>query len=88
MSGDMLTKTALRERGWSDRLIRELIGAPDQTAANPHYRSGAPVQLYDAERRRGRAAPGIRRLPGAAAETISGLVRRRGPQTAGAAGRD
>ena len=46
----MLTKTDLKNRGWSDRLIRLLLGEPDSTAINRHYRSGPPVQLFDEQR--------------------------------------
>lgn len=27
-------------------MIRDLLGGPDKTALNPHYRSGAPMKLY------------------------------------------
>lgn len=48
MSGaqPMLTRAALKERGWTDTLIRRYLGEPDALKRNPHYRSAAPVQLY------------------------------------------
>jgi hypothetical protein len=47
---EMLTTTALRERGWSSALIAKLLGEPDGFKRNPHYRSAAPLRLYDAAR--------------------------------------
>jgi hypothetical protein len=40
----------LKDRGWTDGLIRRFLGEPDQLAANPHYRSAAPMRLYAIER--------------------------------------
>ena len=37
----MHTKTALKERGWTEGLIRELLGVPDDTRPNPRYRSSS-----------------------------------------------
>jgi hypothetical protein len=45
-----LTMTGLRERGWTDAMIREYLGEPDATRPNPRYRSAAPMKLYLAER--------------------------------------
>ena len=45
-----LTATQLKARGWTDALIRDLLGAPDQTRVNPHYRSGPPMRLYEVGR--------------------------------------
>ena len=46
----LLTATQLKARGWTDALIRDLLGAPDQTRINPHYRSGPPMRLYEVRR--------------------------------------
>lgn len=46
----LLTATQLKARGWTDALIRDLLGAPDQTRINPHYRSGPPMRLYEVGR--------------------------------------
>ena len=35
-----------KKHGFSDRLVRELLGDPDITEPNPHFRRGAPVPLY------------------------------------------
>ncbi|MGH6815576.1 MAG: hypothetical protein ACREC6_07725 [Hyphomicrobiaceae bacterium] len=46
----MLTKTNLKERGWTEGLIRKCLGDPHKTSPNPHYSSAAPVKLYLEER--------------------------------------
>ena len=38
-----LTATQLKARGWTDTLIRDLLGAPDQTRINPHHRKGRRI---------------------------------------------
>ena len=45
-----LTMAALRERGWTDAMIRDYLGEPDATRPNPRYRSAAPMKLYLAQR--------------------------------------
>jgi hypothetical protein len=45
-----LTMAGLRERGWTDAMIREYLGEPDATQPNPRYWSAAPMKLYLAER--------------------------------------
>jgi hypothetical protein len=45
-----LTMPGLRERGWTDAMIREYLGEPDTTRPNPRYASAAPMKLYLAER--------------------------------------
>lgn len=47
---EMLTLTALKERGWTDRTIRDLLVIPDQLKTNPQYSSAAPMKLYELER--------------------------------------
>lgn len=34
------------EHYWTDKMIQDLLGEPDKTVPNPHYRSGAPMKLY------------------------------------------
>lgn len=46
----MATASRLRERGWTDSLIRKLLGVPDDYAANTAYPGGAPVRLYSLTR--------------------------------------
>jgi hypothetical protein len=43
-------RPTLRDRGWTDALIRRFLPSPDATAPNPHYRSGPPRLLYDVAR--------------------------------------
>jgi hypothetical protein len=38
------------ERDWTDGLIKRFLGEPDETAPNPHYRSGPPMRLYSIDR--------------------------------------
>ena len=46
----LVTKTALKGRGWTDKLIRDFLPAPDHSKPNPYYRSGPPMLLYAADR--------------------------------------
>lgn len=44
---DYITPTGLKkERGWTDKLIKKFLGAPDETRTNPHYSCAAPMKLY------------------------------------------
>lgn len=45
-----LTVAGLRERGWTDAMIREYLREPDATRPNPRYWSAAPMKLYLTER--------------------------------------
>jgi hypothetical protein len=45
-----LTMAGLRERGWTDAMIRDYLGEPDAKRPNPRYRTAAPMKLYLAER--------------------------------------
>jgi hypothetical protein len=36
----------LRERGWTEVMIRDLLGEPDLRVDNPHYSSAAPMRLW------------------------------------------
>lgn len=40
----------LRERGWSDSMIRDFLGEPDAWARNPYYRKAPPMRLYALDR--------------------------------------
>lgn len=48
--GEYLSASKVKERGWTDSLIRRLLGHPDATAPNPMFRGAAPVRLYDLEK--------------------------------------
>ncbi|MGW2013697.1 hypothetical protein [Streptomyces sp. NPDC001927] len=77
-----VTLTGLRERGWTDPMVRDLLGEPDIQGRDPRRWSIAPVRLYRLARveavertpefARAAAAPGSR---SAAAE--AGAERRR-----------
>ncbi|MEE1753831.1 hypothetical protein [Streptomyces sp. SP18CS02] len=41
-----VTHTGLRQRGWTDRMVRDLLGAPDVQGRSPRRWSVAPVRLY------------------------------------------
>jgi len=43
---EMLTKTALKARGWTESLIRTFLSEPDLERRNPMYTSAAPMKLY------------------------------------------
>ena len=46
-----VTLSTVKKRGWTDAMVREVLGDPDATAPNPHYRSvGAPMRLYYLDR--------------------------------------
>ena len=36
----------LKERGWTESMIRSLLGKPDLYADNPYYKSAAPMRLW------------------------------------------
>ena len=40
----------LKERGWTEAMIRDLLGDPDLYADNPHYKSAAPMRLWRLQR--------------------------------------
>lgn len=42
-----ITLSTIKERGWTDKLIKEYLPNPDKTAQNPHYRSASPMKLYE-----------------------------------------
>lgn len=43
---EMVTKTGLKERGWTEKSIKMFAGEPDVICRNPHYRSASPMQLW------------------------------------------
>lgn len=40
----------LKARGWTEAMIRDLLGDPDWSADNPHYKSAAPMRLWRVQR--------------------------------------
>ena len=47
---EYITKPHLKNRGWTDAMVKKFLGAPDATKPNPHYKSAAPMGLWDAKR--------------------------------------
>jgi hypothetical protein len=45
-----LTMADLRERGWTDAMVRDYLGEPDATRPNPRYWNAAPMKRYLTER--------------------------------------
>jgi hypothetical protein len=43
---DGLPVSELLRRGWTQSLIKKLLGHPDQLERNPHHRSGPKMRLY------------------------------------------
>ena len=42
--------SSLKHRGWTDAMVRDLLGDPDKRSVNPHYRKAAQTHLYAIER--------------------------------------
>lgn len=45
-----ITTSTLKSRGWTDSKIKNILGDPDKTAPNPHYKKGSPMKLYKLSR--------------------------------------
>ncbi|MFC9277533.1 hypothetical protein [Streptomyces collinus] len=45
-----MSLAGLRARGWTVGLVRQLLGEPDLSRANPYSASAPPTRLYRAER--------------------------------------
>lgn len=46
MSSEWLTKSQIKQRGWTDGAIKTFLGEPETTRKNPHYATAAPMQLW------------------------------------------
>lgn len=44
---DRITKTDLKSRGWTEKMISHFLPNPDMIADNPYYRCAPDVKLYD-----------------------------------------
>lgn len=42
----MITKSTLKMRGWTDKLIAKYLSSADEVTRNPHYKNSAPMRLY------------------------------------------
>jgi len=50
----------LKKRGWTEAMIRDLLGEPDRYVRNPHYSSAGPMRLWRLQRvEAAEAAPGF-----------------------------
>ena len=47
---ERITLSTLKQRGWTEAMIRDVLGNPDALAPNPHYSKGAPMKLYTLQR--------------------------------------
>ena len=50
MDEEFITKTELKERGWTDSIIKSLNVEPDEERPNPKYKSASPMKLYKLEK--------------------------------------
>lgn len=47
---EFLNKKQLKERGWTESMIKKFLAKPDAEKQNPKYRSAASMKLYKLER--------------------------------------
>jgi len=47
---EFVTKSDLKERGWTDSIIKKMSLIPDEIKENPYYRYGPQMKLYGIER--------------------------------------
>lgn len=45
-----ITHTGLKARGWTEAMIKQYLGEPDELKPNPHYKNAAPMRLYSLKR--------------------------------------
>ncbi len=45
-----ITPARMKDRGWTESMVKNLLGKPDVLIPNPHYRSGPAMRLYDLTR--------------------------------------
>ena len=45
-----ISKSLLKQRGWTEGMIKTFLGEPDTEKDNPMYRSAASMKLYDMKR--------------------------------------
>jgi hypothetical protein len=46
MEDEFITLSALKDRGWTDSIIKKMNVLPDKIAKNPHYLKASPMKLY------------------------------------------
>lgn len=47
---NLITKSSLKQRGWTESLIKKYLPEPDKIKPNPNYRSAPPMRLYSLEK--------------------------------------
>lgn len=47
---EYLSRGKLKERGWTDKIIRQFMPLCDKEKKNPYYASASPMRLYLLER--------------------------------------
>ena len=45
-----ISLSSLKDRGWTESIIKKMGVEPDKEEVNPHYRCAAPMKLYDVRR--------------------------------------
>jgi hypothetical protein len=50
VAAECIGAVRLKERGWTEAMIRDLLGDPDLVTGNPHYKSAGPMRLWRLQR--------------------------------------
>lgn len=50
MNTEMISKSGLKKRGWTDGMIMTLLGQPDEVGPNPYYPSAGPMLRWSLAR--------------------------------------
>ncbi|AKB75785.1 hypothetical protein MSLAZ_2524 [Methanosarcina lacustris Z-7289] len=50
MEVEYINKSTLKERGWTDSIMKEMKLLPDKEVPNPHYPNATPMKLYHIKR--------------------------------------
>ena len=45
-----ISLSSLKDRGWTEGIIKKIGVVPDKEVVNPHYKNSAPMKLYDVRR--------------------------------------
>ena len=45
-----ISLSSLKDRGWTESIIKKMGVEPDKEEGDPHYRCAAPMKLYDVRR--------------------------------------
>lgn len=50
MEEKLISVFAIKQRGWSDSMVKKFLGEADKLIPNPHYKCAAPMRLYNEQR--------------------------------------